>query len=482
MKLYELRRRLTVVAALRGKLSPANANETSQANPVFYCKMKGLSCLLLFACVSFCLASDTEVRYVHLALTGNTTEMSVGWYTEDASKSTVRWGDKPGDYPFSAVGTSSEWHNDYGYNHFATIINLRPNTRYYYVCGDASGGWSREFSFKSAPVKGIYGDMGTENSQKTIDRVSAKMQNGEIDWIYHVGDISYADKHYFNFQKTWNSWFNSIQSISASAPYMVCPGNHEYEAYNPFIMLQSRNFVVYNARFRMPQSANSSHQNMYYSFDYGPVHFLSISTETSFDGAPFDDDHKFADQVAWVTEDLRVANLPENRKQRPWIFVIGHRPMYSSCDEYSSKGVPTSKSSVAIQKSFEDLFNKFKVDVLFNGHVHSYERNYPAYKNKRTGTSYVNPKNPFNIITGCAGVSHRNQRDMSSCEQSLEGLKNEHETKWDLPQPEWSAHRYGSDYGYGILTVTNGTHLDWKFYRVSDDGLEDSVVVQKSFV
>jgi len=352
--------------------------------------------------------------------------------------------------------------------------NLKPNTRYYYICGDPSGGWSAQFSFKSAPLKAstdtfriaIYGDMGIENSQNTIHRLNKRLDAGEIDWIYHVGDISYADKHYFNFQKTWNTWFEHIEPLSSSVPYMVCPGNHEYEAYNPFIILQSRNFVVYNARFQMPQSANSSRQNMYYSFDYGNVHFLSISTETSFEGAPFDDNNKFANQLAFVAEDLRVANLPENRKLRPWIFVIGHRPIYSSCDEYSRQGVPTAKSSVAIQRSFEDLFNKFKVDIIWNGHVHSYERNYPAYKNKRTSDSYVNAPNPFNIITGCAG--------------SLEGLKNEHETKWDQPAPSWSAHRYGSDYGYGILTVTNSTNLDWKFYRVGDDGVEDQIAVQKN--
>jgi len=429
--------------------------------------------VVLLGLLSLCVG-DTTVKYVHLAMTGDSSEMMVGWFTDDkTSSSTVKWGSRSGNYNFTASGSASEWKHDYGFNHFVKLTHLTPNARYYYVCGDGNGGWSSEFSFKAIPPAGstntfrmaIYGDMGIVNSQKTVERVQARLQRGEIDWVFHVGDISYADKHFLDFQKAWNTWFDRIQPIAASVPYMVCPGNHEYEAYHPLLLLATRNFIVYNARFRMPGSEDSSKKSMYYSFDYGPVHFVSLSTETSFKDAPFDDHSKYADQVSWLIEDLRVANLPENRRQRPWVMVMGHRPIYSSCDEYSSNGVPTSKSSLAIQRNFEDIFMKNKVDVIWNGHVHSYERNYPVYKNKRTSTSYYNPPTPFNIITGSAG--------------SLEGLKNEHETKWDVPEPEWSAHRFGSDYGYGILTVTNGTNLDWKFYRVTDDGLEDSVVVNK---
>ena len=45
----------------------------------------------------------------------------------------------------------------------------------------------------------------------------------------------------------------------------------------------TRNFVVYNHRYRTPHATAES-QNMYYSFDYSNVHFISYSTETSFLG------------------------------------------------------------------------------------------------------------------------------------------------------------------------------------------------------
>lgn len=77
--------------------------------------------------------------------------------------------------------------------------------------------------------------------------------------------------------------------------------------------------------------------------------------------------------------------------------------------------------------------------MIINAHVHSYERNYPTYKNKRTG-DYNNPSSPVHIVIGDAG--------------NIEGI----DADW-TPQPEWSAYRFSDDYGYAELTIFNETHL-----------------------
>jgi len=218
----------------------------------------------------------------------------------------------------------------------------------------------------------------------------------------------------------------------------------------------------------MPNSTSQA-KSMYYSFDYSNVHFISYSTETSFQGAPFGSSNDFGDEVPWLIQDLEKANLPENRKLRPWIIVVGHRPIYSSCSGYSENGVPIDSyippsNSHILQNVFEDIFMKYKVDLIFNGHVHSYERNYPTYKNQRIG-NYTEPKSPFNIVVGCAG--------------NIEGLEDGNPDDWAYPQPQWSAYRYGFGYGYGVLNIYDDFHLTWKFYRAEDDGLEDQVDVVK---
>ena len=77
------------------------------------------------------------------------------------------------------------------------MTGLKPNTRYYYKCGDGAGGFSQVFSFVSAPSQSqdfsiaIYGDMGVHTSEETTARVHDLVANQKIDWIYHIGDIRY---------------------------------------------------------------------------------------------------------------------------------------------------------------------------------------------------------------------------------------------------------------------------------------------------
>jgi hypothetical protein len=55
----------------------------------------------------------------------------------------------------------------------------------------------------------------------------------------------------------------------------------------------------------------------------------------------------------------------------------------------------------------------------------------------------------------------------------MEGLENGGETDWTIPQPEWSAYRYGDDFGYAVMKIHNNTHLNWKFYSATEDTLQD---------
>merc|ERR1712226_1232942 len=109
-----------------------------------------------------------------------------------------------------------------------------------------------------------------------------------------------------------------IQSIAAYTPYMTCPGNHE-SAYN---------FSNYKARFTMPEKDwvhKLNHDlDMFYSFNLGPIHFVSINTEYYyFMDRPYDFEECVIKQFIWLYKDLEEANRPENRIKRPWIIVFG---------------------------------------------------------------------------------------------------------------------------------------------------------------
>lgn len=142
----------------------------------------------------------------------------------------------------------------------------------------------------------------------------------------------------------------------------------------------------------MPGAECGTNTNMFYSFDYMNVHFVSISTESDYPGAPFDpspdakqgvkveggqEEEEYYYQVNWLSEDLAQANA--NRDNVPWIIVLGHRPIYSPNEQRN--GVPDGTAS-DVQNWLEPVFKEYKVDFFLTGHVHAYARMWPTYDNE----------------------------------------------------------------------------------------------------
>merc|ERR1711990_1166929 len=113
-----------------------------------------------------------------------------------------------------------------------------------------------------------------------------------------------------------DDFFRQMEPMAAYVPYQAVVGNHE-SAYN---------FSNYKARFTMPK--NGDGENMYYSYDVGPAHVVSYSTEFYYwIGYGW---KQIAYQYEWLQNDLMEAAKPENRAKRPWIITIGHKPLYCS--------------------------------------------------------------------------------------------------------------------------------------------------------
>lgn len=124
--------------------------------------------------------------------------------------------------------------------------------------------------------------------------------------------------------------------------------------------------------------------NLMYSFDLGPVHFIGFSTEVYYFmnyGIK-----TLVNQYEWLRRDLEEANRPENRAVRPWIVTYGHRPMY--CSNANDNDCTHSETLVRVGLPFthwfglEDLFYEHGVDVEIWAHEHSYERLWPIYDYK----------------------------------------------------------------------------------------------------
>lgn len=162
----------------------------------------------------------------------------------------------------------------------------------------------------------------------------------------HIGDIAYADLYellvdFMPYENTWNTFQDNLQPISAIVPYQVDPGNHEATCFqNSDAICPNflRNFTAYQNRFYRSGDLSGGYQNMWYSFDYGPVHVIMLNTETDFVDAPagpgttLNAGHfvNTSAQVAWLQADLQKATDPTQRAKVPWIIATGYRPFYGS--------------------------------------------------------------------------------------------------------------------------------------------------------
>jgi hypothetical protein len=199
--------------------------------------------VLLAGWVHTSLVTPISVEYVYMGLNGpadHNTAVSVSFFTftvpaNDTYQPIILYGTESGSLNFkSEIGFSRFYNKDKGYTHVAMIQGLKPNTKYYYRCGDLKYGLSKlEYDFVTTDGNPsemlILGDMGILRSGNVIKRLAEYVDNntksGKSSMIFHIGDMGYADDYPEFFERVFNHWFNLITGIAARAPYMVLPGN-----------------------------------------------------------------------------------------------------------------------------------------------------------------------------------------------------------------------------------------------------------------
>jgi hypothetical protein len=407
--------------------------------------------ILLISSVSECIyASSTGTAPVQVAIaaTDDTSRMVVTWVTfEPTNTSEVHYGLSGQGLTHSAEGSVTKFvdkeliGSSVRYIHRVNITGLLPLSKYDYVCG-SGGNWSMQYTLRTlggadwSPTLAVYGDMGTANAV-SLPWLVEEAASGGFDAVLHVGDLAYD--LFSEGGKVGDKFMEQVEPIATQVPYMVAPGNHEW----------LHNFTHYKNRFSMPGNS----ENYHYSWNIGPAHIISFSTEIYFF---LEDGPKLIEwQYHWLEQELQRASSAEYRGERPWIIAMGHRPMYCStnnendCDHHNSVvrvGLP-----LEYKYGLEKLFYQYGVDLELWGHEHIYERMWPLFNytvmNGSYENPYTNPGAPVHIVTGSAG-----------CREDHGDFKKD--------QPEWVAFT-SRDYGYSKMTVHNATHLS--FQQISAD-------------
>lgn len=191
------------------------------------------------------------------------------------------------------------------------------------------------------------GDLGqTDWTRSTLEHIN----KSNYDMLLLPGDLSYADF----IQPLWDSFGRLVEPLASQRPWMVTQGNHEIEK---LPLIHKTKFTAYNARWRMPFEESGSSSNLFYSFDVASVHVIMLGS--------YDDFDPNSQQYKWLQGDLRKIN----RGKTPWVVLLLHAPWYNSNTAHQDES-----ESVDMKAAMENLLFQARVDVVFAGHVHAYER------------------------------------------------------------------------------------------------------------
>lgn len=226
----------------------------------------------------------------------------------------------------------------------------------------------------------VLGDWGQGDAgDKTLKLLSENKDDFDI--FLFLGDMAYNLES--SNGEVGNLFMKKIQQITSSSYFFTTPGNHEKKSL----------FVDYKVRFPV-------NSNLYYSFDYKGIHFVSLNSNVIVklkNGQSLFDDSYVERMLKWVEDDLEQSKKDGNKLN----ILFNHHNYFTS---FNYKNYKT--SGVEMQKKFEKILGKF--NLVFSGHFHIYERtaSIPLTSSVTTNKSqYYYPKSPIFFTCGTGGNS-----------------------------------------------------------------------------
>ncbi len=249
----------------------------------------------------------------------------------------------------------------------------------------------------------------------------------------------------------------------------------QYDTANGIVAISSQ------YRFKGMPTGGRTDGCMYYSYQVGPAHIISLASFYPGGFAPS------SPLTQWLAKDLASID----RAVSPWVLVSLHAPWYNSNMAHQGDGE-------SMRAQLEAMLVKGGVSAFFTGHVHAVSartvcpppsphastpprstQHCPCCPASHAPPSSQSPLSPLSqyersypvvnnaVVAPGAGPVHFNIGDAGA------GLY----TSWK-PTPAWSAF-HSAAFGHGEFQMLNATHALWTWHRNSDgeDTIADSVYV-----
>lgn len=255
------------------------------------------------------------------------------------------------------------------YYYSARFETLSPATVYAYRVGTADH-WSEWNQFTTAkethaPFSFVYFGDPQEEVKSMCSRMfrTAYKKAPDAGFWFFVGDL--VDNGEIDAE--WADLFYAFGWIPRTTPMVMLPGNHEYPDRRYIKPQDYKLFPFWRPQFTLPENGPRGLEETAYYFDYQGVRFVMLNGN-----------EKLEEQARWL--DTVLSGNPH-----PWTIVGIHQPAYSTA---------RSRKDSKYQKLLVPVFDKYSVDLVLQGHDHTYCRTHKllhgrvAAENER-GTVYV---------------------------------------------------------------------------------------------
>lgn len=258
------------------------------------------------------------------------------------------------------------------YKCYVTLTDLESDTEYIYRVGKTKmsdvhtfrTGGSEDFNFAVVSDIHVYTKLSTRLTTATkIINDFDKMRN--LSFVISAGDTTAYGTH----RGFWNDLCES--DIIKNQFFAATPGNHDY--YNSSATFLDSSY--FNAYTKNPDNGPEGMKNTTYYFYYNNVLFISLNSEDA-----CTNEEKRQIQRIWLNEVLE-------KNTSDFTVVFFHRSMYPG------SGGNTGHAE-KMKGAYQDLFDKYGVDLVIGGHDHVYVRttkilNGTSSPDSTFGTTYI---------------------------------------------------------------------------------------------
>jgi 3',5'-cyclic AMP phosphodiesterase CpdA len=257
--------------------------------------------------------------------------------------------------------------------HRVHFEGLAPGTCYVYRVGDGRR-WSEWNQFRTAadrpgPFTFLYLGDAQDDTGEHVSRVVREGYTaaGGPRFILHAGDLVNVG----NSDAQWGEWFEAAGWINRTVPCVPVAGNHEYVlARKGSSPAPGQTLTpLWQAQFALPDNGPPGLKGSAYYLDFQGLRLVCLNSNER-PGST----ERLAAQVPWLE---RV--LAGNRDR--WSVVSFHHPL-----------LPMRRDNPEVRRLWKPVLDKYRVDLVLQGHDHTYARSRPAESRTVYALSVSGPK------------------------------------------------------------------------------------------